>query len=135
MKAQHEAKPASVPSVDKQAGEDLWQRYGAERGVWTEPMLIALEKGIKGNKWFSLIDKVIHSRTLDMAWEKVRVNAGSCGVDGITIENYAKDSPRQLLVVKERMQKGLYQPQAIKRVYIPKAGSNEKRPLYHFQYL
>ena len=48
MKAQHEAKPASVPSGDKQAGEDLWQRYGAERGVWTEPMLIALEKGIKG---------------------------------------------------------------------------------------
>jgi hypothetical protein len=35
--------------------EDLWQRHKAERGVWTEPMLMALERGMEGNKWFSLI--------------------------------------------------------------------------------
>ncbi len=34
-----------VPARDKQVEEDLWQRYGAERGVWTEPMLMALERG------------------------------------------------------------------------------------------
>ena len=54
----HEETSASVSERDKQAEEDLWQRHKAERGVWTEPMLAALERGLKGNKWFSLIDKV-----------------------------------------------------------------------------
>ena len=49
---------AEVPSGDKQAEEDLWQQHKAERGVWSEPMLVALERGLKGNKWFSLIDKL-----------------------------------------------------------------------------
>jgi hypothetical protein len=41
---------APVPARDKQAEEDLWQRHKAERGVWTEPMLVALERGLKGNR-------------------------------------------------------------------------------------
>ena len=54
-----EETPALVPdSPGRPAGKDLWENYGAERGVWTEPMLMALEKGVRGNKWFSLIDKV-----------------------------------------------------------------------------
>jgi hypothetical protein len=76
---------AAVPERDKQVEEDLWQRHKAERGVWTEPMLAALQRGLKGNKWFSLIDKVARLDVLELAWEKVRRNAGSCGVDGITI--------------------------------------------------
>ena len=39
---------APVPARDKQAEEDLWQRHKAERGVWSEPMLAALERGLKG---------------------------------------------------------------------------------------
>jgi len=69
----------SVPEKDKQAEEDLWQRHKAERGVWSESMLAALERGLKGNKWFSLIDKVWSARTLELAWEKVRSNVGACG--------------------------------------------------------
>ena len=84
-----------VPARDKQTEEDpavAGQRHKAERGVWSEPMLAVLERGLKGNKWFSLIDKVCSERTLELAWEKVRINAGACGVDGITIERFAKDS-------------------------------------------
>ena len=124
-----ESKSTSVPARDKQVEEDLWQRHGAERGVWSESMLIALERGIKGNKWFSLIDKVRSERTLGMAWEKVRSNAGACGVDGITVEFFAKDSQKRLLALKEQLTKGTYQPKPIRRVHIPKAGSKEKRPL------
>lgn len=120
---------AGVPARDKQAEEDLWQRHGAERGVWTEPMLAALARGLEGNKWFSLIDKVWSERTLGLAWEKVKSNAGACGVDGITIERFAKDSQSRLLAVKEQLQQGTYQPQPVKRVWIPKAGSAERRPL------
>jgi len=124
-----EDKSAIVPPTDKQVEEDLWQRYGAERGVWSENMLIALERGIKGNKWFSLIDKVVSERTLGIAWEKVKSNAGACGVDGMTTGHFSKDSQRRLLTVREQIREGSYQPQAIRRAYIDKAGSREKRPL------
>jgi len=99
----------SVPERDKQAEEDLWQRHKAERGVWTEPMLAALERGLKGNKWFSLIDKVWSGKTLELAWEKVKSNAGACGVDGITVDRFAKDSQNRLLVVNEQLKRGIYQ--------------------------
>lgn len=126
---EREVRSTSVPERDKQVEEDLWQRYGAEREVWTEPMLITLERGIKGNKWFSLIDKVRSERTLGMAWEKVLSNAGACGVDGVSVEFFAKDSQKRLLALKERLTKNTYQPKSIRRAYIPKPGSKEERPL------
>jgi hypothetical protein len=45
-----EETPARVPGEDpgRQAGDDLWENYGAARGVWSKPMLMALEKGVKG---------------------------------------------------------------------------------------
>lgn len=44
-----EEKLPEVPAEpDKQGGEDLWQRHKAERGVWSEKMLMALERGVKG---------------------------------------------------------------------------------------
>jgi RNA-directed DNA polymerase len=113
----------------KQVEEDLWQRHKAERGVWTKPMLVALERGLKGNKWFSLIDKISTERTLQLAWEKVRENAGSCGVDGITIGRFEQNSQSRLLAVKEHLSKGTYQPKPVKRVWIEKPGSAERRPL------
>lgn len=129
---------SAVPARDKPQGEatqpsqgssDLWARYGAERGIWSEAMLNALERGIKGNKWFSLTDKIVAERTLGKAWEQVRANAGSCGVDGIEVGYFAQDSQSRLLAVKEHLSKKTYRPDAIRRVYIPKPGSSEKRPL------
>ena len=92
-------------------------------------MLIALERGIKGNKWFSLMDKVVSARTLGMAWQKVQTNAGACGVDCITVRHFSKDSQNRLLAVNEQLREGRYQPKPIRRVHIPKPGSSEKRPL------
>jgi RNA-directed DNA polymerase len=92
-------------------------------------MLAALEEGVKGNRWFSLIDKVYSAKTLGSAWEKVRSNAGACGVDGIRVEQFAKDSQNRLLAVQEHLRRGSYRPKPVKRVWIPKPGSPEKRPL------
>jgi RNA-directed DNA polymerase len=124
-----EGTSAPVPPGDRQAEEDLWQRHKAERGVWSGPMLAALERGLEGKKWFSLIDKVSAERTLQLAWEKVRRNAGACGVDGITIGRFEQNSQDRLLAVKEHLSKGTYQPKPVKRVWIEKLGSAEKRPL------
>ena len=92
-------------------------------------MLMALERGIKGGVWFSLIDKISAERTLQLAWERVQHNAGACGVDCMTVGHFAKDSQSRLLAVKEHLKSGTYQPKPVKRVYIPKPGSSEKRPL------
>lgn len=128
---EREAQPASVrpEGAAKQAGEDLWERYGAERGIWSEKMLRTLARGVKGGKWFSLVDKVYAERTLSLAWEKVRANAGGCGVDGITVKHFEKTAQKRLLVVKEHLRSGTYQPKPVKRVRIPKPGSKQTRPL------
>jgi RNA-directed DNA polymerase len=129
-----ESKPPSVSETNKQGGEgptgqDLWQRYKAHRKVWSEGMLMSLDKGVKGNKWFSLIDKVWSERTLRLAWEQVQSNAGACGIDGMTVAMFNKDSSRRLLVVNEQLKEDRYQPEPVKRVWIPKLGSTQMRPL------
>ncbi len=128
-KRRGEEPPPVVPGVDTQGGEDLWQRHKAQRGVWSEKMLAALGNGVKGNKWFSLIDKVQRLDVLELAWEKVRSNGGAAGVDGLSVERFAQNSPRRLLAVKEQLSRGTYQPQPVKRVWIPKPGGVQKRPL------
>jgi RNA-directed DNA polymerase len=92
-------------------------------------MLTALVTGRKGKRWFSLIDKVYRTETLQLAWEKVQSNAGGSGVDGITVGRFAKDCPLGLLVLNEQLRQATYQPKPVKRVWIPKPGSSEKRPL------
>jgi len=68
-------------------------------------------------------------KTLGMAWETVRSNAGAAGVDRISVEFFDQDSQNRLLAVNERLTKNNYRFQAIRRVFIPKAGSSEQRPL------
>jgi RNA-directed DNA polymerase len=134
MKTPKETKTATVPERDKQAGEKPVAPthvavMGIEPEVWTERMQTALVRGLKGNQWFSLIDKVYADRTLELAWEKVESNAGGSGVDHITTARFAKDCPRGLLDLKEQLRTASYQPLPVKRVWIPKPGTNEKRPL------
>jgi len=130
MTTQPEPKAPPVPETATQGAETPPPtRWGAEPRVWTERMLAALARGVKGNRWFSLIDKVYATQTLELAWEQVKSNAGGSGVDDMTIARYEKDCPRRLLDVKERLVQSRYQPKPVKRVWIPKANTNEKRPL------
>jgi len=130
-----ETKPSPVLATarTKQGGDASRRLAGAEPAVWTERMLIALTRGLEGNQWFRLIDKVYADRTLEQAWEKVQSNAGGRGVDRITIERFAKDCPRGLLDLKEfcwpAERTARSQPLPVKRVWIPKPGTNQKRPL------
>ena len=59
------------------------------RSIWTERMLAALDNGVKGNKWFSLMDKVARGDTLQLAWQKVVKNKGAAGVDRQSVEKFA----------------------------------------------
>lgn len=92
-------------------------------------MLTALDTGVKGGKWFSLMDKVYRSANLTAAWHSVQAKKGSGGVDKQTIHAFAGRADTHLGEIARRLQAGTYQPQAVRRAYIPKAGSNEQRPL------
>jgi RNA-directed DNA polymerase len=100
-----------------------------EPSVWTERMLDALERGVKGGKWYSLIDKVYANETLAAAWKRVKRNRGSAGVDRETIEAFARRAEARLARLAQQIESDTYEPKPIRRRWIPKLGSSELRPL------
>jgi RNA-directed DNA polymerase len=84
--------------------------------------------GVKGSKWFSLIDKVARTDTLRLAWEKVARNRGAAGVDGQSVEKFAAQAPAYLEELEQALKQGRYLPLPVKRVEIPK-GPGQTRPL------
>jgi RNA-directed DNA polymerase len=92
-------------------------------------MLTALIQGVQGGVWFSLIDKVYSPGNLAKAASKVVANRGAAGVDHVNVEAFSLRMDENLKILAEQLRAGTYRPQAIRRVYIPKAGSDELRPL------
>jgi RNA-directed DNA polymerase len=99
-----------------------------EASVWTDRMVSALENGVKGGRWYSLIDKVHAPATLAAAWEQVRANAGAAGVDGQSVERFEQAERVYLAELATAVREGSYRPQPILRVEIPK-GDGRTRPL------
>ena len=99
-----------------------------EAAVWTERMVSALENGVKGGRWYSLMDKVYAPATLAAAWARVRANRGAAGVDGVSIERFAARPDDYLAELGSALRQGSYRPQPVKRVEIPKA-DGKTRPL------
>jgi RNA-directed DNA polymerase len=125
-------KTASVPGSQargKRTVEAGPECPAAEPAVWTTRMLAALARGVVGGKWHSLIDKVYSEATLRAAFAAVSSNDGAAGVDHVGIEQYARNLDTNLARLSEALRAGTYRPQAIRRHYIPKPGSQEKRPL------
>jgi RNA-directed DNA polymerase len=102
--------------------------WWAEATVWTDRMASALVNGVKGGKWFSLVDKVFRPATLKAAWDKVASNKGAAGVDGQSVERFAAGAERYLAELHEELKNGGYRPAPVKRVDIPK-GDGKTRPL------
>lgn len=91
-------------------------------------MVSALENGVAGGRWYSLIDKVCAPATLAVAWQKVRANRGAAGVDGISIERFAAGAEAYLAELATALRADSYRPQPVRRVDIPK-GDGRTRPL------
>jgi RNA-directed DNA polymerase len=83
-------------------------------------MLAALQTGVKGGKWHSLIDKVSRLETLSLGWAQVAQNAGAAGVDRMSVERFAQGSHIYLVELADALRDGSYTPQPVRRVYIPK---------------
>jgi RNA-directed DNA polymerase len=116
----------SEPRIGIQAIRQRWM--WVEATIWTDAMLTALENGVKGGKWYSMMDKVYAMPTLWLAWEAVKRNKGAAGIDKITIARFERNAPFYLRELSEELRTGTYTPQGVKRVYIPKGGG-KMRPL------
>lgn len=92
-------------------------------------MLEALETGVKGGQWFSLIDKVWSLKTLQASWERVRRNGGAAGVDKQSIERFEARAETYISELSLALKEGSYTPQSVRRTWIAKPGTSQKRPL------
>jgi RNA-directed DNA polymerase len=122
-----QAQAPAVPERVKQGAEARDWSW-VEASVWTDRMVSALENGVKGGRWYSLIDKVYAPATLAAAWDRVEANDGAAGVDGQSIERFEAKADLYLAELSAALREGSYRPQPIRRVEIPK-GDGRTRPL------
>jgi RNA-directed DNA polymerase len=122
--------PSTVRKQELEHDGQTRERWDwVERAVWSERMLEALARGVRGGKWHSLYDKVYGLSNLKAAWKRVEANQGGGGVDNMSVADFAKDADARLEKLSEALRSGTYKPEPVKRTYIPKLGSREKRPL------
>jgi RNA-directed DNA polymerase len=128
MSEARQESPGSADEATQGTEARRRERWWTEASIWTERMVSALVNGVKGGKWFSLIDKVYRPSTLAAAWTRVERNKGAAGVDGQGIERFAAQAERYLTELHEQLKDGSYRPAPVKRVEIPK-GDGKTRPL------
>jgi RNA-directed DNA polymerase len=124
-----EQTPPKLAMEPREGGEIRSRWEWVEPAVWTERMLAALETGIEGGKWFRLIDKVWAEKNLGRALEKVIENGGSAGIDRQSIRDLGRHKEEEIVRLQRELREQSYRPQAVRRVWIEKPGSKEKRPL------
>ena len=92
--------------------------------------LHAKAKEEPGYRFYLLYDKVYRADVLEFAYRSCRANKGAAGVDGQRFEDIeAYGEGRWLGELAERLRTKTYEPNAVKRVWIPKPNSSKMRPL------
>ena len=105
-----EAEPETARQETEARSRKWWW---VEASIWTARMVSALVNGVKGDKWFSLKDKLVRPSALEAAWRKVARNKGACGVDGQSIDRFAADAERYLAELHEELKTGRYRAIAV----------------------
>ena len=86
-------------------------------------------KRSRSRRFHALYDRIFRPDVMWRAWEEVRKNGGSAGVDGVTIEDIEREGVDEFLEqITEDLKAGRYRPQPVLRVYIPKP-DGKQRPL------
>src|SRR5258708_31888587 len=111
--------PTPVPATANPVGQALDPWWWTEPSVWKDRLLTALEQGVKGGVWYSLIDKVYREGNLASAFAKVLANRGAAGGDHVTVHEYDRQRAPKLRDMRERLRDRTYRPKPIRRVHIP----------------
>ena len=83
----------------------------------------------RNRRFHAMYDRIFRPDVLWRAWEEVRRNGGSAGIDGVTIEDVEREGVEQFLgKIEQDLKAKKYHPQAVRRVYIPKSDGRQ-RPL------
>ena len=82
-------------------------------------------------KQYQKIDTVMYALNRENLKQSARRIAGNraVGIDNVTKQEYLENIEENVERLIEDMKKMKYKPKAVKRVYIPKRGSDKKRPL------
>jgi RNA-directed DNA polymerase len=116
-------------SQPKQAADIRERWWWVEHSVWTNRMLTRLEASEPTTVWFGLWDKVLSERNLQAAFWAVWRNDGAPGVDSQTVKQFDEHAVTELARLREELCTKRYRRQPARRVWIPKPGTSEKRPL------
>lgn len=118
--------PFQATPTEETPGIAQW----AHRAIWTDRMLATLlENKVKGGRWHTLIDKVYSELNLFCSAGKVLGKQGAAGVDRQTVEDFSQQEGEELERLHGELRDGTYRPAPVRRTWIPKPGSSEKRPL------
>src|SRR3984893_19143499 len=92
--------------------------------------LHAKAKENPGFRFYALYDKLYRADVLQYAYACCKANQGAAGVDGERFEDIeAYGLERWLGELAQELRNKRYQPQAVRRVFIPKQGGRAVRPL------
>ncbi len=81
----------------------------------------------RNRRFHALYDRIFRPDNLWRAWEEVRKNGGSAGVDGETIEDVIRKGEEAFLEqISQELRTGRYRPQAVLRVYIQKSDGRQR---------
>ena len=103
---------------------------GSDRVRALQHALYRAAKADPTRRFHALFDKVYRSDVLDRAWEQVRRNRGAAGIDQTTLADVERYGVARLLdELAADLKEQRYRPLPARRVFIPKPGSSEQRPL------
>jgi RNA-directed DNA polymerase len=88
-------------------------------------MLMSLETGVKGGKWYSLMDKVYGEGTLLAGYRKVAANEGAAGVDHVSVKAFGGRIEAECARLSAELRLQNYQARAIRSPAVGRSGQLE----------